>query len=266
LVDMCIFAFPTTFATSVFFSFHIKNAFPIFRCPEGSKQVLFCEGATKGSVQDITTLIFMGGGPTRGAKSRRLGIILACCHIMNYVCPKSILIQFCTGATRNAHQKNRGKIQGGPLGVWDPRTGHGCTPGEEIDVHVRLGVCVMSPLSWDPMQSPIEFNAHPIVAVRSEKAWGYCFLFVRTYGDSSSTRYQGVRLDSNGRPRLLEMVPRRQGHGGQLKLVLDRLALFCRNPLPLLPPAFLSPPSILRQSHASQEADPTGVEDRWGQD
>jgi hypothetical protein len=30
LVEMCIFAFPTTFVTSVFFSFHIKNAFPIF--------------------------------------------------------------------------------------------------------------------------------------------------------------------------------------------------------------------------------------------
>jgi hypothetical protein len=37
--------------------------------------------------------------------------------------------------------------------------GHGCTPGEEIDVHVRLGVRVVSPLSWDPMHSPIEFNA-----------------------------------------------------------------------------------------------------------
>ena len=96
--------------------------FPFFRCPEGSKQVLFCEGATKGSVQNITTLIFMGGGPTRGATSRMLGIISACCHIKNYFCPKSFLIQFCTGATRNAHQKNRGKIQGGPLGVWDPRT------------------------------------------------------------------------------------------------------------------------------------------------
>jgi hypothetical protein len=41
---------------------------------------------------------------------------------MNYFWPKSFLIQFCTGATRNAHQKNWGKIQGGPLGVWDPRT------------------------------------------------------------------------------------------------------------------------------------------------
>jgi hypothetical protein len=94
--------------------------FLFFRCPEGSKQVLFCEGTTKGNVQNITTL-FMGEGPTRGAKSRRLGIISACCHIMNYFCPKFLLFQFCTGATRNAHQKNRGKIQGGPLVVWDPR-------------------------------------------------------------------------------------------------------------------------------------------------
>jgi hypothetical protein len=60
-------------------------------------------------VQNITTLIFMGGGPARGATSRRLGIISACCNIMNYFCPKSILIQFCTGATRNAHPKNWGK-------------------------------------------------------------------------------------------------------------------------------------------------------------
>jgi hypothetical protein len=80
--------------------------FPFFTCPEGSKQELFCEGATKGSVQNITTLIFMSGGPTRGATSRRLGIISACCHIMNYFCPKSILIQFFTRATRNAHLKN----------------------------------------------------------------------------------------------------------------------------------------------------------------
>jgi hypothetical protein len=54
--------------------------------------VPFCEGATKGSVQNITNLIFMGRGPTRGATSRRFGIISACCHIMNYFCPKSILI------------------------------------------------------------------------------------------------------------------------------------------------------------------------------
>jgi hypothetical protein len=26
----------------------------------------------------------MGGGPTRGATSRSLGIISACCHIINY--------------------------------------------------------------------------------------------------------------------------------------------------------------------------------------
>jgi hypothetical protein len=37
--------------------------------------------------------------------------------------------------------------------------GHGCTPGEEIDVYVWMGMCIVSPLSLDPMQSPIEFNA-----------------------------------------------------------------------------------------------------------
>jgi hypothetical protein len=31
----------------------------------------------------------LGGGPTRGATSRRLAIISAFCHIMNYFCPKS---------------------------------------------------------------------------------------------------------------------------------------------------------------------------------
>jgi hypothetical protein len=81
--------------------------------------VLFCEGATKGSVQTLTTPIFMGGGPTRGATSRSLGIISACGHIMNYFCPKSILIQFCTGATRNAHEKNQ-KQNGVQVGTYTP--------------------------------------------------------------------------------------------------------------------------------------------------
>jgi hypothetical protein len=31
----------------------------------------------------------MGGGPTNGTTSRRLGIISAFCHIMNIFCPKS---------------------------------------------------------------------------------------------------------------------------------------------------------------------------------
>jgi hypothetical protein len=90
LVEMCIFAFPTTFVTSVFFSFHIKNALSIFQVAEGVKTGVFCEVATKGNVQNHTTLIFMGGGPTRGATSRILGIISACGHIMNYFCPKSL--------------------------------------------------------------------------------------------------------------------------------------------------------------------------------
>jgi hypothetical protein len=85
--------------------------FPFSGCPEGSKQVLSCEGATKGSVQNITTLFFIGGGSARGATSRRLGIISACCHIMNYFCPKSFLIQFSLGLqeihTRKIGEKYR---------------------------------------------------------------------------------------------------------------------------------------------------------------
>jgi hypothetical protein len=61
----------------------MKNAFPIFQVAGGVKRGAFFEGATKGSVQNITTLIFMGGGPTRGATYRRLEIISAFCHIMN---------------------------------------------------------------------------------------------------------------------------------------------------------------------------------------
>jgi hypothetical protein len=53
----------------------------------GVKTGAFLEGATKGSVQNITTIIFMGGGPTRGAISRRLGIISAFNHIMNIFLP-----------------------------------------------------------------------------------------------------------------------------------------------------------------------------------
>jgi hypothetical protein len=41
LVEMCIFAFPTTFVTSVFFSFHIKNAFSIFQVAGGVKTGVF---------------------------------------------------------------------------------------------------------------------------------------------------------------------------------------------------------------------------------
>jgi hypothetical protein len=89
LVEMCIFAFPTTFVTSVF-SFNIKNAYSIFQVAGGVKTGVFCEVATKGNVQNVTTLIFMGGGPTRGATSRMLGIISACGHIMNYFFPTSL--------------------------------------------------------------------------------------------------------------------------------------------------------------------------------
>jgi hypothetical protein len=42
LVEMCIFACPTTFVTSVFFSFHIKNVFSIFHVVGGVKTGVFC--------------------------------------------------------------------------------------------------------------------------------------------------------------------------------------------------------------------------------
>jgi hypothetical protein len=89
LVEMCIFAFPTTFVTSVL-QFPHKNAFSIFQVAGGVKTGVFCEVATKGNVQNLSTLIFMGGGPTRGATSRILGIISSSGHIMNYFCPKSL--------------------------------------------------------------------------------------------------------------------------------------------------------------------------------
>jgi hypothetical protein len=112
----------------VFFQFPHKkyiSHFPGAR--RGQNRCFFCEGATKGIVQNITNLIFMGGGPTRGATARRLGVISACCHIMNYFCPKSIFIQFCTEATKNAHQKNRGKYREVPwgCGTLEPRPNHG---------------------------------------------------------------------------------------------------------------------------------------------
>jgi hypothetical protein len=89
LVEMCIFAFPTTFVSCVF-QFPHKNAFFIFHLAGGVKIGVFCEVATEGNVQNLTTLIFMGGGPTRGATSRILGIISASGHIMTYFCPKSV--------------------------------------------------------------------------------------------------------------------------------------------------------------------------------
>jgi hypothetical protein len=46
---------------------------------EGVKTGVFCEVATKGNVENLTTLIFMGGGPTRGATST---LILLCMWLM----------------------------------------------------------------------------------------------------------------------------------------------------------------------------------------
>jgi hypothetical protein len=47
---------------------------------------------------------------------------------------------------------------------------HGGTPGEEIDVHVRLGMRIVSPLAWTQCRVPSSSMPSPIVAVRSEKA------------------------------------------------------------------------------------------------
>jgi hypothetical protein len=40
-VHLCI---PNNFCNQCFFSFHIKNAFPIFRCPEGQNRSCFVKG------------------------------------------------------------------------------------------------------------------------------------------------------------------------------------------------------------------------------
>jgi hypothetical protein len=98
------------------------------------------KGPPKGIVRNITTLIFMGGRPTRGAKSRRLGISSACCHIMNYFCPKSILIQFCARATRNAHQKNWQKYREVPwgCGTLEPRPNNGSHPTWQTSTAPRV--------------------------------------------------------------------------------------------------------------------------------
>jgi hypothetical protein len=83
---------------------------------------------------------FHGWGPTRGATSRRLGIISACCHIMNYFCTKSILIQFCTGDTRNAHEKNWGKYMEVPwgCGTLEPRPNHSSHPTWQTSMAPRV--------------------------------------------------------------------------------------------------------------------------------
>jgi hypothetical protein len=51
----------------------------------------------------------MGGGSTRGATSRILGIISACSHIMNYFCPKPFKSKFEPGYKKCTSEK-MGKI------------------------------------------------------------------------------------------------------------------------------------------------------------
>jgi hypothetical protein len=114
-VHICI---PNNFCNQCFFSFHIKKCISYFLGGQRGRNGCFFVKGHQGQCAKHHHSNFHGWGPTRDATSRWLGIISACCHIMNYFCPNSILIQFCTRATRNTNQK----IHGGPLGVWDSRT------------------------------------------------------------------------------------------------------------------------------------------------
>jgi hypothetical protein len=55
--------------------------FPFYHCQNGAEHVIFCEAATKGSVLNSTTPIFMGGGSCKKVYSNifeelsRLGAI-----------------------------------------------------------------------------------------------------------------------------------------------------------------------------------------------
>jgi hypothetical protein len=50
-------------------NFPHKNGFSILLVAKRGKRGGFCEGDSKGSVQNSTTPIFMGGGPCRNAGS-----------------------------------------------------------------------------------------------------------------------------------------------------------------------------------------------------
>jgi hypothetical protein len=68
LVEMCIFAFPTTFATSVLSVSTLKMHFPFFRCPEGSKQVLFWWRGHQGQCANHHHSNFHGWGTYQGCQ------------------------------------------------------------------------------------------------------------------------------------------------------------------------------------------------------
>jgi hypothetical protein len=66
LVEMCIFAFPTTFATGVFSSFHIKNAFPIIQVPGGVETSTFLWRGHQGQCAKHHHSNFHGWGTYQG--------------------------------------------------------------------------------------------------------------------------------------------------------------------------------------------------------
>jgi hypothetical protein len=124
--------------------------FPFFRWPEGSKQVLFCEGPTKGSVQNITTLIFIGGGPTRGATSRRLGIISAFCHIMNIFALNPFKSNFALGLQEKHTRKIGEKYREVPwrCGTLEARPNHGSHREFDLDLEGGPGEFRKNQKKW----------------------------------------------------------------------------------------------------------------------
>jgi hypothetical protein len=53
-----------------FLTWHIKNGFSIISLPKRGRTGGFCEAATKGSVLNSTTPIFMSGGSCKKARSK----------------------------------------------------------------------------------------------------------------------------------------------------------------------------------------------------
>jgi hypothetical protein len=91
-------------------------------------------------MQNITTLIFMGGGPTRGATSKRLGIISAYCHIMNIFCPKPFKSNFALGLQEMHTRKIGEKYREVPCGrgTLEPRPNHGSHPTWQTSMPQRV--------------------------------------------------------------------------------------------------------------------------------
>jgi hypothetical protein len=125
----------------VFFQFPHKKCISHFSGGRRDQnKSFFCEGATKGSVQNITTLIFMGGGPTRGATSRRLGIISAFCHIINFFALNPFKPNFALGLQEMHPRKIGEKYREVPCGcgTLEPRPNHGSHPTWQTSMAPRV--------------------------------------------------------------------------------------------------------------------------------